>query len=289
MKGNSYRHWLILLFICLPLVTQAKPALWQAQRNGQTLYLFGSIHVGTQKLYPLPKKAIEAFRQSHQLWVEVDTRNISAKTRAKIQKIVHLKSGQKLEQVIPAQLYQRLQAKAKRLHLSMSQLDTITPWYISIILNQHFYQQLGYDSSLGIDQYFLSLASQTHKPVRSLETITAQFQALSKLKKDQVKLLDESLESNRAMKKTLHQIVKAWRNGQEGKLIELLNHDQSNSSKDFSNEILRQRNRQWLRKLTQIKTRSQQFVVVGALHLNGPDGLVYLLQKAGYQVKKINT
>ncbi|CAG9297171.1 TraB/GumN family protein [Celerinatantimonas diazotrophica] len=288
MKVLPYRNWLTLFLVCLPLVAQAKPALWQAQRDDQTLYLFGSIHIGTQKLYPLPQKALEAFKQSHQLWVEVDTRHISARTRGKIKELIHLKPGQKLAQIIPTSLYQRLQTKAKQLHLSMTQLDTIAPWYISIILNQQFYQKLGYDSSLGIDHYFLSLASQTHKPVRSLESVTAQFQVLAKLRKDQVQLLHQSIETHHAMKKTLHEIVHAWRSGQEEKLIELLNEDPSNIAKDFSNDILKQRNRQWLRKLTQIKTPGRQFVVVGALHLGGPDGLVRLLQKAGYQVKKIS-
>lgn len=288
MKANHYRRWLTLFLLCLPLVAQAKPALWQAQRNNQTLYLFGSIHVGTNKLYPLPKKTLEAFGESRQLWVEVDTRHISDSTRAKIQELIHLKAGQKLDQIIPASLYQSLKTKAQQLHLSMPQLETITPWYISIILNQQFYQQLGYDSSLGIDQYFLSLASKAQKPVRSLETVTAQFQALAKLKKDQIELLRESLNTNDAMKKTLDEIVSAWRSGKEEQLTKLLANDQSSSNKDFSNNILKQRNRQWLRKLTQIKAPGKQFIVVGALHLSGPDGLVQLLQKAGYHVKKIS-
>lgn len=288
MKANHYRRWLTLFLLCLPLVAQAKPALWQAQRNNQTLYLFGSIHVGTNKLYPLPKKTLEAFGESRQLWVEVDTRHISDSTRAKIQQLIHLKAGQKLDQIIPASLYQSLKTKAQQLHLSMTQLETITPWYISIILNQQFYQQLGYNSSLGIDQYFLSLASKAQKPVRSLETVTAQFQALAKLKKDQIELLRESLNTNDAMKKTLDEIVSAWRSGKEEQLTKLLANDQSSSNKDFSNNILKQRNRQWLRKLTQIKAPGKQFIVVGALHLSGPDGLVQLLQKAGYHVKKIS-
>ncbi|MFM2477460.1 TraB/GumN family protein [Celerinatantimonas sp. MCCC 1A17872] len=288
MKANHYRRWLTLFLLCLPLVAQAKPALWQAQRNNQTLYLFGSIHVGTNKLYPLPKKTLEAFGESRQLWVEVDTRHISDSTRAKIQELIHLKAGQKLDQIIPASLYQSLKTKAQQLHLSMPQLETITPWYISIILNQQFYQQLGYDSSLGIDQYFLSLASKAQKPVRSLETVTAQFQALAKLKKDQIELLRESLNTNDAMKKTLDEIVSAWRSGKEEQLTKLLANDQSSSNKDFSNNILKQRNRQWLRKLTQIKAPGKQFIVVGALHLSGPDGLVQLLEKAGYHVKKIS-
>jgi hypothetical protein len=52
--------------------------------------------------------------------------------------------------------------------------------------------------------------------------------------------------------------------------------------------LLVERNRNWLPKLEALFSRSgRAFVVVGAAHLVGPDGLIALLKAKGYQVEQV--
>ena len=52
--------------------------------------------------------------------------------------------------------------------------------------------------------------------------------------------------------------------------------------------LLVERNRNWLPKLEALFSRpGRAFVVVGAAHLVGPDGLIALLKAKGYQVEQV--
>jgi uncharacterized protein YbaP (TraB family) len=52
--------------------------------------------------------------------------------------------------------------------------------------------------------------------------------------------------------------------------------------------LLVDRNRAWLPKLDALFTRSgRAFVVVGAAHLVGPDGLLAMFRARGYQVAQL--
>ncbi|MFM2483606.1 TraB/GumN family protein [Celerinatantimonas yamalensis] len=288
----SYPRWLTLLVLFLPLTSQANPALWQAQKGHQTLYFFGSIHIGSKKLYPLPKAALKAFANSSRLWVEVDTRYISDQVREQIRKTVTLPEDQTLADLLPASLQHKLRQRSQSLGLSMTQLQHLYPWYVSILISQHIYQKLGYTSALGIDQFFLNKATHTHKPVSSLETVTQQFQALATLKDDQNDVLQQTLATDDSIKTGIDDTIAAWRSGNQERLIDLLQQDQKGihhqEQVNFQKNLLTQRNRRWLKEFTQIKSEQPQFVVVGALHLAGKQGVLALLKQTGYTIKRIH-
>lgn len=49
---------------------------YRVQENDQTVYLFGSIHVGDESLYPLHDQIDEAFGEADHLAVEIDMSDI---------------------------------------------------------------------------------------------------------------------------------------------------------------------------------------------------------------------
>ncbi|MGM9782579.1 MAG: TraB/GumN family protein [Paludibacteraceae bacterium] len=51
--------------------------------------------------------------------------------------------------------------------------------------------------------------------------------------------------------------------------------------------LVGERNDAWVRQLPKLMSEQPCFVVVGALHLAGENGLVALLRKAGYKVKPV--
>lgn len=55
-----------------------------------------------------------------------------------------------------------------------------------------------------------------------------------------------------------------------------------------SDFLLKDRNATWMKTLPDLMAKESQFIAVGALHLAGPDGLISLLQKQGYNVTPVN-
>ena len=49
-----------------------KPDLWKVEKGGKSSYLFGSIHLGSEDMYPLSKKVKDAYNQAENLVVEID-------------------------------------------------------------------------------------------------------------------------------------------------------------------------------------------------------------------------
>lgn len=284
------RYWLAALSFFLSATSLAQPTLWQAKRGSQELYLFGSIHIGSPSLYPLPESVLNAFDKSSRLWVEVDTRHLSEKSLEKISQFITLPKGKNLQDELPKKLLTQLKHNSKPLGLDYAKLQRLYPWYISIMITQKIYQKMGYDGSLGVDQFFLKRATHTDKPVSSLETATQQFKALSSLKSDQRELLSQALSTDDSVEKTLNLTINAWQNGDQKQLAALLNPTQSTDNKarvHFEYRLLEKRNRRWLRILSKNHSLDPQFVVVGALHLSGPYGLIHMLRKVGYTIRRI--
>lgn len=280
--------WLALLSLWLPLQVMAQPALWHATRGQQQLYLFGSIHIGSDQFYPLPQPVLDAFNRSGRLWVEVDTRHISDDDTRLIRRYVTLPEGQTIDQQLPKSTISQLKQRCDDLGLAYPVISHYQSWYISILITQQIYEQLGYDSALGIDEYFLRQASKSHKPVKQLETVGQQFASLASLSASSEEILNQTLKTDGTLKKTLKKTVNAWQDGDQQALRSLLSdHSSKEMQQQFQQTLLIKRNRKWLRQLAQIKSPEPQFIVVGALHITGDHGLIKLLKKAGYQISQI--
>jgi uncharacterized protein YbaP (TraB family) len=82
-------------------------------------------------------------------------------------------------------------------------------------------------------------------------------------------------------------IVKAWRRGDVDALARMLRE----SFRDFpslGSRLIGVRNRNWLPKIENyLRSGHTYFVVVGAGHMGGPDGLLAMLRARGYKTEQI--
>lgn len=76
----------IMCVACAAVAAQAqdpvKILLWQVKSKDNTVYLYGTIHVGKPSFYPLPDAVENAFRQSARLAVEADITDRRKPTKA---------------------------------------------------------------------------------------------------------------------------------------------------------------------------------------------------------------
>jgi uncharacterized protein YbaP (TraB family) len=73
--------------------------------------------------------------------------------------------------------------------------------------------------------------------------------------------------------------------------VELLASNMRESFRDFpfmAERLLDNRNRNWIPKIEQfLRSGQTYFVVVGAAHFGGPNGLLALLRKRDYQIQQL--
>jgi uncharacterized protein YbaP (TraB family) len=85
----------------------------------------------------------------------------------------------------------------------------------------------------------------------------------------------------------LEEITRAWREGDVEALTALLT-EAFDDEPDLFDRLVNKRNDVWLPKVLQLLEGSDAaLVVVGALHLVGPTGLVCQLETAGYVVEQL--
>ena len=278
---------------CLLLATPAidaqtgKNFLWKVEdKNGSVAYLLGSLHVLTQEWYPLNNTITKAFADSKVLIeeVDIDETNDPAVMMAALAKAM-LTDGKTLDQMVSPEVYAEVKRRAEKSGLPMMALQRMKPWLVAITLMAPTLQAAGFKPELGIDQHFFALAKSSGMQRDALETIAYQldrFDSMSpKLQEDLLKTTMEDLDSEVSGVKEMAQ---AWAFGNVAE-IEKTNLKDLQDSPELYQRLLVERNHNWIPRVERcLKEKSACFVVVGAAHLVGPDGLPTLLAKLGYKV-----
>lgn len=286
-KARRY-HWQagLLSLLLLPALALAEPGFWHASKAGRNLWILGSIHAGEERFYPLPAVIDDAWRKADVLILETDLNNISASDSAQIAQMSQLPRGQSLKQVLPPALYQRTVSAAKQLGLAEASLQPMQPWVAAITLTQQALQKAGYQAELGVDHYYASAAARMGVPVRGLERVPEQFAYLAGLSSLQQDFLTATLDQMKSMDQEIPAMMQAWLDGDGPALQKLLSDEQASPALQeyLQRRLLKERNHNWIPKLLAMP-EANQFLVVGALHLYGPDGILNLLRQQGYQLE----
>lgn len=280
-----------LLLSCISAAAQAddKHFLWRVSKGDAAIYIAGSVHVLRPTDYPLPKIMESTFRSSVGLVEEIDlTRFDPESAQLLIMRLGAYPEGQSLATQLPPDLYRRVSELAKQQKVDMAMLNPMRPWLASINLLDGQLTKQGFDSASGVDIHFADEAEAMHKPVVGLESADFQFGMLAGLPdKAQQTMLLQSLSDAADVDKEVDAMIEAWHRGDTAAL-DKEQQQEFGPYPDIYQAILVQRNRSWIPKLESLAASGKQyFVVVGALHLVGPDGVLTLMEKDGYKVEQL--
>lgn len=264
-----------------------KGFIWKVERDGRTGWLVGSIHVLTEDHYPLPDGMNKAFLRAVTLMEEVDLDQLSSPEMmgALASKAMYV-DGQTLETQLSKDTYRLVVDRLTTAGLPVEAILRMKPWMITLTLVALNAKRGGFDSQLGVDKHYRDMARRMGKKFRPLETPIEQIEFLDKLSPDvQDSMLRETIEQSDAGLTQLKTTANAWRAGDvatvEGVVLGALK-----SSPPAYQSLIVDRNRNWLPKIEACLETGHCFVVVGAGHVVGPDGLITMLKRKGYSVEQ---
>jgi uncharacterized protein YbaP (TraB family) len=267
--------------------------LWKTSHGNTTVYMVGSIHVANEDFYPLDPDIESAFAESDTLVVEADVVNIN---QAKIMKLLEARGkyndGTTLKDHLSQDLYNKLEETLKTFKLKASIFETYEPWYVAMMIDSLHTLKMGYNPELGIDYHFLEKATEKKMEIIQLEGAAYQLHLFDQFAPEiQVKVLESSLESVDHPEE-LNELVQFWKEGDLKGLERLTysNEDQSKEYKIYTDVLLNKRNVRMvdkIEKLLKSGENKEYFVIVGAAHFIGEQGIVKLLQDKGYIVERI--
>ena len=267
--------------------TPTKHFLWKVEApSGATAYLLGSLHVLTADAYPLPATIDKAFAESKTLVEEVDLdeMNDPMLMMAALSKAM-LTGGETLDQLVSAQTYAEVQKRAQAYGMPMLALQRMKPWLVAITLMAPTLQAAGFKPELGIDRHFFDRAKEKGLKRQALETLAYQLdrfdQMSAKLQEDLLRATIEDLDTQVTGVKDM---VRAWSSGDLATMEKMML-TALIESPELYQRLLLERNQNWVPHVERcLSEKAGCFVVVGAAHLVGKDGLPALLSKKGYTV-----
>lgn len=287
-----------VLVLWLVVVAQTATAgdrlfMWQAQSGTATVSMVGSIHVGQADFFPLAAPFEEAFAAAPVLAVEVDMTDpaIIQESAVLMMQKGMLPGSETLKTRLEPEVYARLDAYAKANDISLAMYQKFKPGIVAMVLVMDAYQKQGFDPELGIDKHFLDAAKAAGKAVRPLETVADQLDLFLDIDDalDDI-LVSEFLDQTVDIKAETDKMVNYWRNGDAAGLDDFLQSQIGDTAEmeAFYRKLLDDRNvamadsvAVWLDQDTDV------FMVVGAGHFAGRQGIISLLEDKGLEVSQV--
>jgi len=280
----------LLSFLLFTLGLEARSLLYKASSEQSTVYILGSIHLAKPDFYPLDKSIERAYEQSDILVVELDpdTANAAQVMKTTMQRLGRYPQGKSLKSELSRETYRALEAYTAKVGLPLDALEQLRPWVVMLQLSVTEMLRLGYAPEFGIDRHFLEKAKREQKPVMELETVEEQMALLSRDDSDyQDRLLHYSLASMEEIEPMLEKLSVSWQKG-DAKSMEkmfLLSLQDDPDLKEVYDDLVTKRNHRMTEKiLSFLKTDRDYFVVVGAGHVIGREGIAALLAKEGFEI-----
>ena len=296
MKIRTAR--LLVVAICTSTLVSESPVaqttaagkhfLWTVRSDANVLYLAGSVHALSADAYPLPAVFEKAFEASGTLVEELDLADATSVSAMPMLLAKGLYGdGRTFESAVSKETAAMVAQYFKQTGLPPAMLSRMKPWMVMLMLTALQLQKAGLDASLGVDKYFYDKAVAAKKPVIGLETAEFQIDRFDKMPDAvQEQMLRTTLTELDKQASELKSMILAWQRGDTATL-------EKNVRTSFAaypaayESLIADRNRNWIPQLQACLSRPRPcFVVVGAAHMVGPDGLLALLQQKGYRVEQ---
>jgi uncharacterized protein YbaP (TraB family) len=268
-----------------------KHFLWKVRSKTGTAYLFGSVHLAQPDIYPLPKTIEESFDKAAVLAVEADPGQAGdASLQQQMLSAAMYPGSDTLRQHLSPKTYELTAREMEKLGLPLEQFSKFKPWFLAMTIEILEFSRLGYNQENGLDVYFAGKAK-GKKRIVELESFDYQIKLLGGFSdREQELFLLYTLKDVDELDKGIGELMGAWRTG-DAKAMERLvmkSLREVPEIRPIYDKLFFVRNREMAAKVEQL-LRSQEtaFVVVGAAHLVGAEGVVELLRQKGYPVEQL--
>ncbi len=280
----------VVFAFCHNAYSSSNNFLWEVRSSTSTVYLLGSIHFFKKELYPLNKRIEKAFDDSDFLVVEANINDITKVDIGPLVEKAFYAGEDTLANHVSSKTYELVISEAGRLGLPLELIYKQKPWFLALTLSALELMHLGFDPGFGLDVHFLSQA-QGRKEVLELESVDYQIELLSGFSDEEQEIfLYSTMMNANIMRKDMDSILEAWKNGDAGGIQSVLEKSMRGDADmtSIAEKMFYGRNRDMTSKIERfLKTEKTYFVVVGAGHLVGKDGIVERLKTRGYLIEQL--
>jgi len=284
LSGISF--FLVLSLASLGQAALPKTLLWRISGHGlqKPSYLYGTMHLNDKRLFMFGDSVYQAIEQSEGLAIEVNPDEMGAYYINQL--FDQLENSKKLADILKDKDYKKYSAalakKFKKPATDITARDLVkekNKW-------MNDYMEKG-EMPTFVDAYLYNIARRQGKWLGGIEDIADQAGLLEDMidKSDIDNMLaGESSASSKARNEGLDKMIELYSN-QDIEGIEYITNGQS--TQDQKDRLLINRNIKMARRMDSLAHLRTMFLAVGAAHLPGDSGVIYLLRKRGFSVEPV--
>ena len=282
----------LLAFLTALLATAsllAQSSVWKISRGGQTLYLGGTCHFLRATDLPLPPEFDTAFAAAKTVCFETDIAKLqSPEVQQMLMAEALYTDGTTLDTVLSPEAWRATAGWCARNRLPAAQLKAFKPWMLMMTITSVEIQRLGFTPE-GVDVQYQKKATAAGKRLGALETVEQQIGFVTHLGEGhESELILVTLQDLARVPKILDGMVAAWRAGDLAQLDKLMSEEMRTKFPSIYTSLIVRRNQAWLPKIeAMLASEPKEFILVGAAHLAGKDGLLEALKKKGCTIEQV--
>lgn len=260
----------------------------------EKLYLMGSIHIGTEEMYPMADPIEQGFAASDALAVELDLLAYESDYATQLALSYAYgvyQDGTTAKDHMSKETYEAAKEVLTEygLYQPACELLKVSQW--SSLLQQAAITEAGFDSAYGVDRYFLRKAKEQEMPIYEVESVEFQLEMMDGFSDDLQEYIVKSNLDIPALAEAQRAMYAAWQQGDAELLaqtdIETDSDEEEQLVEEYLDKLIYSRNDTMAKKAeTYLKSGETVFLTVGAGHMGGETGIVTQLKKKGYTVKQ---
>ncbi len=275
----------VLAFPTIAIASQENGLLWRIQAEGATAdYVFGTIHIEDPRVLDLPNPVTEALAGADTFVMELEP-NLEFLTEL-ASAMTYADDGN-LERLLGPELYRRAVTALASRGVPEPVARQMKPWAVLVTLNVPPPK-----TGMVLDLVLYSKAVQQGKTIHGLESSAEQLSVFADLPMSvQIGLIRETLDNEPLIDEIYQSLVEAYL-ARDLRAMQKLS-DQAIGATDaptqrlLETRLVTDRNHLMVERMLPYLQQGSAFVAVGALHLPGPEGILSLLRKQGYEVTKV--
>jgi uncharacterized protein YbaP (TraB family) len=258
--------------------------LWKISGNGlkEPSYLFGTIHITCDAT--LSEKVKTALDKTQQLCLELDMDDPNL--QAEMMNSMVMQNGVTMKSLAKPEDFKAVDAfLTTNLGFSAEMLNPVKPFMVSAML----YPKMLNCETQSVEAELIKIAKAQNEEVIGLETVGEQLAVFDAIPyQEQMNELVITAKDNMQRDKTeLTEMMAIYKSENVEAMVTFTEKSPNAMTSKYGDVLLKNRNQNWISRMTTIAKNKPTFFGVGAAHLGGKEGVIALLRKAGFTVEAV--
>jgi uncharacterized protein YbaP (TraB family) len=259
--------------------------LWKIEGKdlNKPSYLFGTMHLIEKEYFFFPEKLKKHVEKSEQLIMELP----GIPDQKEALKYIQLKEGTFYDFFTKEQADSIMKWAYTELHMNDAQfrgvMTKMKPFVaVQLATQLHFFGKTeSYELTLE------TLAKEKQLPVKGLESIEEQMSLFDDMSaSEQSEMVMEIVRKPKEQFDETKTMEQLYVRQNVDSLYQFIVHSEGTIASE-NTRFIDNRNQNWIPKIEEMIHEKRSFIAVGAGHLGGPNGVIRLLQKKGYQLTPV--